>query len=204
MWEYGHLLATIVAEARKDWQPAARIFCETVPRWGYFVGSGPKWLVVSAGDSITVYSAVDGQQISRSQLPADGGLACSMGPDRIAISTTKGLVAIYSMPELRACGLCQMPDSIVIFRSDIDGKHLAILDQKGIVRVFDDTGKQLADHQFALAQGYRIRPSIDISPLGSAVLFDTAVVDARKNLCGNGKRTKSEHLLGRASFCYCD
>ena len=172
MWEYGHLLATIVAEARKDWQPAARIFCETVPRWGCFVGSGPKWLVVSAGDFITVYSAVDGQQISSSKFLADGGLACSMGPDRLAISTTQGQVAIYSLPELQACGLCQMPDSVVAIRSDADGKHLAILDVKGTVRVFDDAAQQLAEHQFALAQGYSRGPSIDISPSGSAVLFD--------------------------------
>jgi serine/threonine protein kinase/WD40 repeat protein len=172
MWEYGRLLATIVAEARKDWQPAARIFCETVPRWGCFVGSGPKWLVVSAGDFLTVYSAVDGQHINSSKFLADGGLACSMGPDRLAISTTQGQVAIYSLPELQACGVCQMPDSVVAIRSDANGKHLAILDVKGTVRVFDDAAQQLAEHQFALAQGYSRGPSIDISPSGNAVLFD--------------------------------
>ncbi len=172
MWEYGRLLATIVAEARKDWQPAARIFCETAPRWGSFVGSGPKWLVVSAGDFITVYSAVDGQQISSSKLLADGGLTCSMGPDRLAISTTEGQVAIYSLPELQPCGLCQMPASVVAIRSDANGKHLVILDVKGTVSVFDDAAQQLAEHQFPLAQGYSRGPSIDISPSGSAVLFD--------------------------------
>ena len=180
MWEYGHLLATIVAEARKDWQPAARIFCETVPRWGCFVGSGPKWLVVSAGDFITVYSAVDGRQISSSKFLADGGLACSMGPDRLAISTTRGQVAIYSLPELQACGLCQMPDSVVAIRSDANGKHLAILDVKGTVRVFDDAAQQLAEHQFPLARGYSRGPSIDISPSGSAVLFDPVGQETEK------------------------
>jgi serine/threonine protein kinase/WD40 repeat protein len=172
MWEYGHLLATIVAEARKDWQPAARIFCEVVPRWGCFVGSGPKWLVVSAGDFITAYSAVDGQQISSSKLFAAGGPACSMGPDRLAIATTQSQVAIYSLPELQACGLCQMSGKVVAIRSDANGKHLAILDVKGTVRVFDDVAQQLAEHQFALAQGYSRGPSIDISPSGGAVLFD--------------------------------
>jgi serine/threonine protein kinase/WD40 repeat protein len=180
MWEYGHLLATIVAEARKDWQPAARMFCETVPRWGCFVGSGPKWLVVSAGDFITVYSAVDGQQISSSKLLADGGLPCSMGQDRLAVSTTRGEVAIYSLPELKACGLCQMPDRVIAIRSDADGKHLAILDVKDTVRVFDDAAQQLAEHQFPLAQGYSRGPSIDISPSGSAVLFDPVGQETEK------------------------
>jgi serine/threonine protein kinase len=172
MWEYGRLLGAIVAEARKDWHPAARMFCEAVPRWGCFVGSGPKWLVVSAGDFVTVYSAVDGRQIGKSEIVADGGLTCSMGRDRLAVSTTRGQVAIYSLPELRARGICQMPDSVVAVRSDADGKHLAILDVKGTVRVFDDAAQQLAEHQFPLAKGYTRGISIDISPAGSAVLFD--------------------------------
>ncbi|HVT29442.1 MAG TPA: protein kinase [Lacipirellulaceae bacterium] len=180
MWEYGHLLATIVAEARKDWQPAARIFCKTVPRWGCFVGSGPKWLVVSAGDFITVYSAADGQKIKSSKPLADGGPTCSMGRDRLAVSTTGGQVAIYSLPELQVCGLCQMPDSVIAIRSDADGKHLAILDVKGTVRVFDEAAQQLAEHQFPLAQGYSRGSSIDISPSGSAVLFDPVGQETEK------------------------
>ena len=180
MWEYGRVLATIVAEARKDWHPAARIFCETVPRWGCFVGSGPKWLVVSAGDYVTVYSAVDGRQVGRSKLLADGDLTCSMGRDRLAVSTTRGQVAIYSLPELRARGICQMPDSVVAVRSNADGKHLAILDVKGTVRVFDDAAQQLAEHQFPLAKGYTRGPSIDISPSGSAVLFDPVGQETEK------------------------
>lgn len=180
MWEYGHLLATIVAEARKDWHPATRIVCETAPRWGCFVGSGPKWLVVSPGNFITVYSAVDGQKISSSKILADGGLPCSMGRDRLAVSTTRTQVAIYSLPELKASGLCRMPDSVVAIRSDADGKHLAILDMKGTVRVFDDAGLQLAEHRFPLARGYSRGPSIDVSPSGSTVLFDPVGQETEK------------------------
>jgi serine/threonine protein kinase/WD40 repeat protein len=172
MWEYGRVLATIVDEARKDWHPAARIFCEATPRWGCFVGTGPTWLVVSAGDFVTVYSVVDGRQIGRSKLPADGGLTCSMGADRLAVSTAPDQVAIYSLPELQARGICQMADRVVAVRSDADGKHLAILDVKGTVRVFDYAAQPLAEHQFPLAKSYTRGPTIDISPSGSAVLFD--------------------------------
>jgi serine/threonine protein kinase/WD40 repeat protein len=208
LWEYGRLLAKIVAEARKDWQPAARIFCETVPHWACFVGSGPKWLVVSEGDLIKVHSAVDGQQVGNSKIPGSGSLACAAGADRIAIAMTKGQVDIYALPELRPCGSCQMPDSIVSFRSDANGKHLAILNRKGVVRVFDDTGKQLAEHQFALAQGYYSQPSIDISPLGSAVLFDPGGWTEKRSLwkwetndvrtftsAGNILRLRSDDIL---------
>jgi hypothetical protein len=58
-----------------------------------------------------------------------------------------------------------MPDSIVAIRSDANGKHLVILDVKGTVRVFDDAAQQLAEHQFALAQGYSRGARIDIFPL---------------------------------------
>ncbi|HEY2828339.1 MAG TPA: WD40 repeat domain-containing protein, partial [Pirellulales bacterium] len=63
-------------------------------------------------------------------------------------------------------------DSVVAIRSDANGKHLAVLDAKGTVRVFDDAAQQLAEHQFDLARGYSRGPNIDISPSGSAVLFD--------------------------------
>ena len=73
-----------------------------------------------------------------------------------------------------------MPDSVVSVRSDADGKHLAVLDVKGTVRVFDDAAQQLAEHQFPLAKGYTRGPSIDISPSGSAVLFDPVGQETEK------------------------
>jgi WD40 repeat protein len=73
-----------------------------------------------------------------------------------------------------------MPDSVIAIRSDAEGKHLAIHDAKGTVRVFDDAAQQLAEHQFPLAKGYSRGSSIDISPSGNAVLFDPVGQETEK------------------------
>ena len=69
---------------------------------------------------------------------------------------------------------------IVAMRSDAEGQHLAVLNDHGMVRVFDPTGKRLAEHTFELGTTRQPKLSIDISPDGSAVLFDNGLWSDRK------------------------
>ena len=173
LWEYGSLLSKIVAQARQDWQPVTRISCEDDPLWACFIGAGPKWVAVFQGKSMEIYSLPDGAQAGHNTIPTTSRIPCAVGSDRLAVVTEASKIALFSVPDSQQVATGEMPARILQIRSDALGLHLAALNDEGVVRVFDRSGKRLAEHRFELSSIGSVTPAIDISPDGSAVLFQT-------------------------------
>ena len=180
LWEYGSLLSKIVAQARKDWQPVARIPCESDPLWACFIGTGPKWVAVYQGKSMEIYSLSDGARVGHNPIPTTSRIQCAVGSDRLAVVTEASKIALFSVPDAQQVAASEMPERILQIRSDALGLHLAALNDQGLVRVFDRSGKRLAEHRFELSSIGSVTPAIDLSPDGSAVLFQTGTWSDRK------------------------
>ena len=175
LWEYGSLMARIVAEARKDWQPVAHITCEQDPLWACFVGAGPKWVAICHGTSMEIYSLPYGAKAGHHTISNDSRIQCAVGSDRLAVVTEASKIALFSVPNAQQVATSEMPGRVVQIRSDAHGLYLAALNNEGLVRVSDCTGKMLAEHRFELRSIGSASPAIDISPDGSAVLFQTGL-----------------------------
>src|SRR5262249_43833453 len=140
--------------------------------WGCFVGPGPKWFVLSHGDTVEVRGLVRDQVLSTVQIPGGGYAARAIGPAKIAIALAGGGIGIYALPHMDLLAKCEFPGKVLEMRADIAGKHLVALGERGDVSIYDEDGKALATSQFTFPERVEvIHPSVDISPNGKTVLF---------------------------------
>jgi WD40 repeat protein/ribosomal protein S27E len=175
-WEYGRILSDVVNESRRDWKLLLRIPISNRPGWGCFVGSGPKWLALGYQKKLELHSVVGDHSITSVELERNSYLPCSIGTDRLALGTGNNIITVFDLPSLKVVAECEFPGRVVEIRSHYGGKYFVALNEKRLVRVFDRDGHQRAEKTFATDQAeVRTFPSIDLSPSGRAVSYDSGV-----------------------------
>ena len=152
------------------------------PLWACFIPAGPKWIAIQQGTSLEVYSLPDGAKAGHHRIPSAGRIPCAVGSDCLAMATEAGKIGLFSMPDAQQVATSEMPPRILQIRSD----WLVWIASRGaqwrgpgaafpIARA-----KLLAEREFELSSTGTTTPAIDISPDGSAVLYQTGLWSDRK------------------------
>jgi WD40 repeat protein len=171
-WEYGRILSDIVDQSRRDWQLLVRIPVEQRPGWGWFVGSGPRWLVLAQANSIKVRSPLRERPLAEIPIAAAVYASCPVGEDRLAVATGNNKIAVISLPNLEKVAECDFPGKIKQLCSHPRGEYFVGINTQGLLRIFDRNGYPRGERQFTPAPNARANFKIDLSPSGHAILFD--------------------------------
>ena len=178
-WEYGKLLAEIVATARKDWQPVARFSGVTDSATAAaFVGPGGQILATVGEKRLSLFDVSSSHLLGETALETTSASPIKVGERELAVFNAD-TVRIFSVENPANNRSLPLKGEVKRIQADPAGKLLLVLLASGDATLFDVAAmKPLANHHFKVVApniGLPASPSLSFSSSGKQFLFHSGL-----------------------------